>query len=60
MFAKVVGKSMETTRHKAHIPIPKLSAKSYHTCERLMLTKTNLNLCKICLSLTTSQQQQVW
>ena len=52
--AKVVGKNMATKRHKAYIPLQKLSAKTYHTCERLVLTKTNLNLCKICVLLTTS------
>ena len=34
-------------RHKAYIPLQKLSAKTYHTCERLVLTKTNIvqNMC---------------
>ncbi len=44
--------------HKIHTPLHKLSAKTYHIGERLVLTKTNLNLCKICVSLTTSQEEE--
>ena len=47
---------MATKRHKAYIPLQRPSAKTYHTSERLVLIKTNLNLCKICVLLTTSQK----
>jgi hypothetical protein len=49
-----VGKNMATKRHKAYIPLQKLSIKTYHTGERFVLTKSNLNLCKIYVSSTTS------
>ena len=47
---------MATKIHKAYTLMQKLSGKTYHTCERLVLTKSNLNLCKICVLLTTSQK----
>lgn len=54
--AKVVGKKHMAT-HKAYIPLQKLSAKTCHTGKRLVLTKTNPNLCKKNL-LTTSQEEK--
>jgi hypothetical protein len=58
MQCKSGGEKHGTNRHKAYyITLQKLSAKSYHTVEGL--TKTNLNFCKICVSLTTSQKEQV-
>ena len=54
MQCKSGGKSMATKRHKVYIALQKLSAKIYHTSKRLLHTKTNLNLYKICVSITTS------
>ena len=45
---------MATKLHKAYIALQKLSAETYHGGVRLVLTKTNLNLCKICVMLTMS------
>ena len=52
------GKKYGKERHKSYMPLQRLSAKTFHTCERLVLTKTNLNLCKICVILTTSQKNK--
>ena len=51
-------KNMAIERHKTYIPLQKLSAKTYHTGERLVLTKTNLSLCKICVTTTTSHKNK--
>ena len=57
MQCKSGGKSMATERHKTYIPLQKLSAKTCHIGERLMLINTNLNLYKIYVLLTTSQKK---
>ena len=49
---------MATKWHKAYIALQNQSAKTYHTGERLVLTKTNLDLCKICVLLTTSKKKK--
>ena len=48
------GKPMATKRHKAFVTFQK----NVHTCERFMLTKTNLSFCKICVLLTTSHKNK--
>ena len=52
------GVKNHNKRYKAYVPLQKLSSKTYHTIERLVLTKTNLNLCRICVLLTTSQKNK--
>ena len=39
MHCKSGGKKHVNKRHKAYIPLQKLSAKAYHTSERLVLPK---------------------
>ena len=51
-------KAWQQERHKAYIPLQKPSVKTYHIGDRLVCTKTNLNLCIICVSLTTSQKNK--
>ena len=58
MQFKSGGKKHGKKWHKAYITFQKLSAKTYDTSERLVLTKTNMNLRKICVSLTTSQKNE--
>ena len=58
MQCKSGGKIMTTKRHTTYISLQKLSAKTDHTCERLVLTKKKLNLCNIRVLLTTSQKNK--
>ena len=45
-------------KHKAYISLQKLSTKTYHANETFVVNKKNLNLCKICVSLTTSHKNK--
>ena len=58
MQCKSGGKNTETNWHKAYTTLQKLSAITFHRGERLVLTKTHLNICVTCVSLTTLQKNK--